>query len=120
MEGLKKLVTGVHNVLARVIMIDDRRAKNIIRLRDRIAGADLTDDEIFRTLLIDAQELLELSDRELGDAFQVSRPTVNRWIKGRNLPHNALRRPLFRWVQEALAERSRRLQMFAQRSGSAA
>jgi len=97
-------------------MIDAGRAESFRTLKGRIAGADLRDDYEFRILLSDAQELLEMSDQEFADALRVSRPTVNRWIRGKNLPHTALRGPVCTWIDRQASERLKRLELFAQRA----
>lgn len=94
------------------------RAESFKILQERIKLSDLRSDSEFRALLIESQALLELSDQELADAIRVSRPTVNRWIRGRNLPHNALRMPIFSWISNQLAERANLVRLLTQRGAS--
>ena len=103
-------------------MVDAHRIQSFKALQLKIAAANLRDDAEFQALLSGAQELLELSDQELADSLRVSRPTVNRWMRGKNLPHNALRNPIFTWVNQQATERLKRLELYAQRkvAGSAA
>src|ERR1700722_13346758 len=70
---------------------------------------DPKDDREFQRVLQEAQQLLEMSDQEIGDAISVSRPTVNRWVNGRNLPYNAMRSPVFTWIDTQLARKIKML-----------
>jgi DNA-binding transcriptional regulator YiaG len=78
-------------------------------LLDFASTGEPTSDEHFRTVLEAAQGTLEMSDQDMADALRVSRPTINRWKNGRNLPHRAFRGPLFDWMTRQLAEKLKRL-----------
>jgi DNA-binding transcriptional regulator YiaG len=80
---------------------------------DQAQRADVKEDEVFQRTLCRAQELLELSDQEMADALLVSRPTVNRWIRGKNLPHGALRKPILVWIVTQISKRLRRVEASA-------
>ncbi|HEX3104997.1 MAG TPA: helix-turn-helix transcriptional regulator [Terriglobales bacterium] len=86
---------------------EHERIEELDALRRHIESADVRADETFRVALRDAQVLLELSQEGIAEALLVSRPTVNRWLRGKNLPSNALRKAVFRWVAEQLDERTR-------------
>jgi len=75
-----------------------------------VRRVDFKVDSEFQRILQQAQELLELSDQEIGDALSVSRPTVNRWINGKNLPYNAMRKPVFSWIEEQLVQKVRKIE----------
>lgn len=66
----------------------------------QLQNADLKDDALFARLVRDGMDLLRLSDRDVADEFDVSRPTVTRWRNGENSPHPAMRRPIYRWFIE--------------------
>jgi ribosome-binding protein aMBF1 (putative translation factor) len=68
----------------------------------------LDDDAGFSALLKRAQYQFGMSDADLADEFLVSRPTVNRWVNGRNLPHRVMRKPIIEWIA---AEAARRLRL---------
>lgn len=72
----------------------------------------LDDDSGFSVLLKRAQNHFGLSDGDLADEFLVSRPTVNRWVNGRNLPHRVMRKPIIEWIA---AEAARRLRLRSNR-----
>lgn len=75
------------------------RAHDSIESLHRDASSyDLLDDDGFSILLKRAQHHFGLSDGDLADEFLVSRPTVNRWINGRNLPHRVMRKPITEWI----------------------
>ena len=68
---------------------------------------DVAKDDDFRSAFAATQKILELSDQEIADAILVSRPTVNRWVGGKSLPHRLMRRPIVKWMIEALSARIR-------------
>jgi hypothetical protein len=59
-----------------------------------------------------------MSDQVIGDALSVSRPTINRWVNGKNLPYNAMRKPVLGWIDGELSKKIRLLENAA-RSASA-
>jgi len=63
---------------------------------------DITDSD-FQEILVDCQELLGMSDGEIADKLLVSEPTVNRWVRGKNLPHRLVRPGIITWVAEELS-----------------
>lgn len=83
-----------------------RKNSDLEKLKRDIAGRDPNNDDDFREILITARDAFAMTDGDLASAFFVSRPTVSRWISGRNLPHRALRRPVFDWIAK---EASRQL-----------
>jgi hypothetical protein len=85
------------------------REESLKDLRERVALANMRDDELFHDIFREAKFLLELSDTNISEALLVSRPTVNRWANGRNLPHPAMRKPIFDWIREELSQRIKRL-----------
>jgi len=76
----------------------------------RLDAARLEDDQVFQTLMRDAQILLEMSDSEIANSLSISRPTLNRWINGRTTPHVAIRKSAARWISEQVTARVRLLQ----------
>lgn len=49
------------------------------------------DDDRFIQVLRLSASLLNLSDQDISDKLTVSRPTITRWLQGKNLPHPAMR-----------------------------
>lgn len=89
-------------------------------LREEIRNVDPTIDADFQRILRAAQELLEMSDQEIGDALSVSRPTVNRWINGVNLPYNAMRKAALSQIDHQLAAKVRTIEGFSRPYSSSA
>jgi transcriptional regulator with XRE-family HTH domain len=88
------------------VMVAQRsRIESLREFRARLGSFDLMHDRTFQETFNEAQSLLELSDAEFADKLLVSRPTVNRWVRGRNLPRRALRRSIVNWIDEQLAQR---------------
>jgi transcriptional regulator with XRE-family HTH domain len=77
------------------------------------AGSD--DDEEFAALFRDAQTILELDDYELGNIFNVSRPTISRWARGETAPHSVGRKSVFEVLAEHVETRLKRHSASAQR-----
>jgi hypothetical protein len=59
-------------------------------------------DEEFTSMINEALESSELTPLQLGDFLGVSGPTVKRWMKGTNLPYNALRGAIKKAVDKRL------------------
>jgi predicted transcriptional regulator len=49
---------------------------------------------------------LRMSEQEIADLLHVSRPTVSRWIRGKNLPHQALRAPIVELILKSTGRQS--------------
>jgi hypothetical protein len=90
---------------AMMTRVDELRA-----FREEVHGIDMKVDSEFQRALLTAQRLLEMSDREIGDSLSVSRPSVNRWMNGTNLPYNAMRKVVFSWIENQLAARMRTIE----------
>ena len=72
-----------------------------------VRTADLRINAKFQEIIRQAQDLLEISDRDMATAFFVSRPTVNRWINGRNLPYLAARKHAANWIVKQISSKLR-------------
>lgn len=81
------------------------RREILEEFRDRARAVNAADDSDFVAILREAQEHLDLSDADLAIALLVSRPTVNRWINHKSLPHRAMRRPIIGWIENQVAIR---------------
>jgi transcriptional regulator with XRE-family HTH domain len=78
------------------------RVKSLEEFARKVLSINPKNDEEFRNVFAEAQQLLEMSDQQIADAISVSRPSVNRWINGKNLPHFALRKPILTWVSSQI------------------
>jgi DNA-binding transcriptional regulator YiaG len=67
------------------------------------ARADEINDSDFRAILRDGQKLLRMSEKEFADELRVSRPRLNRWLHGRDLPHPVMRPGIAAWVAHKLS-----------------
>ena len=94
----------------KVKTIDETRRAALAELRDEANLADLADDAKFQEVLVKSQTIFELSDRELADILMVSRPTINRWSNGKNLPHRRARKAVFSWIAFDASKRLRILE----------
>ena len=90
-----------------------QRAEVLRRLLAEIGNLDSKSDAEFQRVFREAQALLEMSDQEIADALSVSRPSVNRWTNGRNLPHNAMRKYILKWIAGQLDSMVRKLEVAA-------
>jgi transcriptional regulator with XRE-family HTH domain len=97
-----------------------QRADLLKQFHDNIQRTDLKIDADFQIMLREAQALLELSDKEMADALSVSRPTINRWMRGKNLPYYAMRKPIVTWISEQLAGKVKKLNTAARQFAAAA
>lgn len=68
-------------------------------LEAALEAADVQDHALFASLLSDAISLLNLQLKDVAEQFAVSPASVTRWRQGRNAPHPALRRPIYRWLK---------------------
>lgn len=94
------------------------RVAELKRFQAEVRSADPKSDQSFQQILRYARELLEMSDQVIGDALSVSRPTINRWANGKNLPYNAMRKPVLSWIDGELSKKIRLVENAA-RSASA-
>jgi hypothetical protein len=74
-------------------------------LKRSASEADVRSDKLFHEVFREAKRLLELSEDEISEVLLVTRPTVNRWVNGRNLPHPAMRRSIFDWIHKEARRR---------------
>jgi hypothetical protein len=81
------------------------RTSELEELLERVQSADVNDNTVFHGLFRDCKIVLELSDQAAADALMVTRPTVNRWARGQNLPHRALRSHLRDWMEGQLSRK---------------
>jgi transcriptional regulator with XRE-family HTH domain len=88
------------------------RRTALTQLRDKANLADVSDDAAFQELIGLSQVVFEMSDREVADVLMVSRPTVNRWSNGKNLPHRRVRKSVFTWIADASLKRLRILEKY--------
>lgn len=86
------------------------RVETLRKFRNEISSVDIRQDVEFQRVLRQAQELLEISDQEIADGLSVSRPTVNRWVNGKNLPYLAMRKPIATWIDKQLAAKIRKVE----------
>lgn len=50
------------------------------------------------------QRTLGLSDLDIARTFQISRPTVGRWIRGETAPHPVGRKPILEYLLKRVQE----------------
>jgi DNA-binding transcriptional regulator YiaG len=67
------------------------------------AKADEIKDADFRAILHDGQQLLNVSEKEFADELRVSHPRLNRWLRGKDLPHPVMRPGIVAWVAHKLS-----------------
>jgi DNA-binding XRE family transcriptional regulator len=94
--------------------LDVRRSsvRDVLRLASK---GDLSGED-FQNLCVQTQEILEMTDQEMADGMEVSRPTFNRWKNGKNLPHPIGQRALARWMTDKLAAKAKFLESMAKSS----
>lgn len=66
----------------------------------QLKNADENNDDLFHELLNIGIKFLNLSDRVIRHTFGISQPTLERWKKGKNRPHPAMRRVVFRTLRD--------------------
>lgn len=65
------------------------------QLEEMYAAKEVT-DEAFAAAIAGA--IQELGAGAMAQALRVSRPSVERWARGKNLPHEALRPAVMKWL----------------------
>lgn len=68
------------------------RVDELRSFADRGHRLDEKNDAEFRAFMREACLMLEMSEADVADVLSVSRPTYNRWINGRSIPHPLMRR----------------------------
>jgi predicted DNA-binding transcriptional regulator AlpA len=79
---------------------------------------DVRKDADFEMFMREVPRVLEMSESQIANALSVSRPTFNRWINGKNLPHNAMRKPAVGWVVEQLSTKLKHRKSYSRSGGS--
>jgi hypothetical protein len=75
-----------------------------------LRSASLDDAGDFRTAIVEAQNLLGLTQTDLAKEFGCARGTVNRWSQGTALPYTGLRKVAFQHLARRASHRRRRLE----------
>jgi len=78
---------------------------SLIEFEQALLSISSRDDQQFSWAVRTAVNLLQLSHLEIAEKFGISRPSVTRWINGKNFPHPALRPVIYRWLADQAAER---------------
>lgn len=65
---------------------------------------DIGNEELFRLAFCSSQEFFNLSDNDLAEIFQVSRPTIGRWSSGTTSPHAIGRTFIIHFFQKIIAD----------------
>lgn len=79
--------------------------QRFVILRDFVTRADLSNDDVFAHVVRCAVDDLGLAAADVGNTLSVSRPTVERWMRGTIAPHVAMREPIRRFMLRKLGER---------------
>ena len=96
------------------------RIAQLKQFAERTRARNIEDDEQFCTFVVESLEVLEMVDREFADSLSVSRPCVNRWSNGRNLPRTATRKATLALVMQKVDRRIRALNQAVIRTNTAA
>lgn len=75
------------------------RYTELSEYNDELTKADLSDDAAFQFLLKQSELVLCMSDADLAREFRVSRPTVNRWRSGKNVPYVMARKGIIEFLK---------------------
>lgn len=86
------------------------RKEALSSFRSEALAADASNDVAFQEILSMCRGLLEMPDKKIADELLVSRPTVSRWVSGKNLPHRAMRKPILDWIAGQAGQRLRVLE----------
>ncbi len=90
-------------------MPTDREIQMLDEFVMALKDADEKDNESFTRLLNQGVGLFGLSHKEIAEHCSISRPSVTRWINGKNTPHPAMRPRIYRWLQRKATTRLRSL-----------
>ncbi len=77
-------------------MIDQEKIKALKDLIDE-GLSNHRNARLFYKIIKEGINTLSISKADLADAVDVSRPTVDRWLDGRNAPYRALRPLVYKW-----------------------
>src|SRR5437773_305324 len=69
--------------------------------------ADIRDDDVFHEIIGLASVILEMSNKQIGYALGVARPTVNRWINRQSSPQALMRKSIYSWIAAEAKNRLR-------------
>ena len=63
--------------------------------------ADIEDRAHFQRAIVEARELLQLSEGELARLFKCARPAIEIWSRGEGAPYQGMRRVIFERLGQA-------------------
>jgi len=72
------------------------------QLIDQLQHADDSCRSTFTRLINESILHLNLSDKEVGEMFDISRISVRRWTEGRNVPTRSVRSAIYRCLIEEI------------------
>lgn len=79
--------------------------QELVELAERLKNVDSNDFEFFietTRAIVEKFKLIFVED--IVKHFGISRPTVDRWIKGKNAPHPYMRPCVFAWYKELISK----------------
>lgn len=94
-----------------------RSVKDLERFEEAVRRAEPQDPVLFRSLFSQGVDLLGLQLKDVGEAFSMSPASVTRWRQGRNAPHPAFRRVVYRWLATRALHLRKRLEQSEHRAG---
>lgn len=74
------------------------------QFKEFLRRIDPNDDGQFQEAVKTGTALLGITDGDLADHFDMSRPSVNRWKNGRNAPHPAFRKSVYSFFTKRVAK----------------
>lgn len=81
------------------------RLNTLTTFEARSRQLDVNDDAQFQSFMRDACAVLEMSEGDIADILSISRPTYNRWINGRSMPHKLMRPSAVLRISKQVAKR---------------
>lgn len=67
-----------------------------------IKNPDIKDDDLFILTLRNFEFISSLTDKNIKEKFSISYPTINNWKLGKNLPHELIRKHIYKYVEQNL------------------
>ena len=94
------------------------RIEELHELLARASALNVREDAAFQAVMRATPGILEMSEAQIADALSISRPTFNRWINGKSLPHIAMRTPAVSWLVDQLNTRIKNRSGYSRTFGS--
>lgn len=79
--------------------------KRIAAALAMIEAMEALNEDRFAQIVRESIWALGIEPEQVADRLRVSRSTIGRWSRGKNIPHERMRAPILKWFRQELLKR---------------